>query len=311
MLRRRRGAARARPRAARRPRPARPPPRPRRVGRAGRRPGRRAVRRVLAEPRRARPDRGVPRPRRPLARARRPARADRLAAGSRIGRGRPPAAGRRPRRSAVSTTAASSRSSRSTATPTRSRPRSRAAGFDDVAGHDDRPLLRPGDRRAPDGRSGVAASNGVGRAADLGPNRVRYSGRMTPLSERTIATVGSGVMAEAMIAGLLRGELVAPDQIVASHPRAGAARPPPGASTGSGSSATTSRRSTAPTSSCSGSSPRCWPGSAARSGRRCARGQVVLSVLAGATTDGPDRDARPRPGHPGDAEHARPGSARA
>ena len=41
----------------------------------------------------------------------------------------------------------------------------------------------------------------------------------TPLSARTIATVGSGVMAEAMIAGLLRGELVAPNQIVASHPR--------------------------------------------------------------------------------------------
>ncbi len=34
-----------------------------------------------------------------------------------------------------------------------------------------------------------------------------------------IATVGSGVMAEAMIAGLLRGKQVAPDQIVASHPR--------------------------------------------------------------------------------------------
>lgn len=43
---------------------------------------------------------------------------------------------------------------------------------------------------------------------------------MTPLRGTTIATVGSGVMAEAMIAGLLRGELVAPDQIVASHPRA-------------------------------------------------------------------------------------------
>ena len=43
---------------------------------------------------------------------------------------------------------------------------------------------------------------------------------MTSLSDRTIATVGSGVMAEAMIAGLLRGELVSPDQIVASHPRA-------------------------------------------------------------------------------------------
>jgi pyrroline-5-carboxylate reductase len=32
--------------------------------------------------------------------------------------------------------------------------------------------------------------------------------------------VGSGVMAEAMIAGLLRGSLVEPDQVVASHPRA-------------------------------------------------------------------------------------------
>ena len=42
---------------------------------------------------------------------------------------------------------------------------------------------------------------------------------MTALSGRTIATVGSGVMAEAMIAGLLRGALVTPDQIVASHPR--------------------------------------------------------------------------------------------
>jgi pyrroline-5-carboxylate reductase len=42
---------------------------------------------------------------------------------------------------------------------------------------------------------------------------------MGALDGTTIATVGSGVMAEAMIAGLLRGELVAPNQIVASHPR--------------------------------------------------------------------------------------------
>ncbi len=35
-----------------------------------------------------------------------------------------------------------------------------------------------------------------------------------------IATIGSGVMAEAMIAGLLRGNQVAPEQVVASHPRA-------------------------------------------------------------------------------------------
>ncbi|HYH93281.1 MAG TPA: pyrroline-5-carboxylate reductase [Candidatus Saccharimonadales bacterium] len=42
---------------------------------------------------------------------------------------------------------------------------------------------------------------------------------MSPLSKATIATVGSGVMAEAMIAGLLRGQLVRPGQVVASHPR--------------------------------------------------------------------------------------------
>ena len=42
---------------------------------------------------------------------------------------------------------------------------------------------------------------------------------MTALAQRTIATVGSGVMAEAMIAGLLGGALVEPDQVIASHPR--------------------------------------------------------------------------------------------
>lgn len=46
------------------------------------------------------------------------------------------------------------------------------------------------------------------------------SGAMSPLADRTIATVGSGVMAEAMIAGFLRANLVEPGQIVASHPRA-------------------------------------------------------------------------------------------
>jgi pyrroline-5-carboxylate reductase len=39
------------------------------------------------------------------------------------------------------------------------------------------------------------------------------------LDKSTIATVGSGVMAEAMIAGLLRGERVTPDQVIATHPR--------------------------------------------------------------------------------------------
>ncbi len=43
---------------------------------------------------------------------------------------------------------------------------------------------------------------------------------MSPLTATTIATVGSGVMAEAMIAGILRGGLVRPEQVVASHQRA-------------------------------------------------------------------------------------------
>ena len=42
----------------------------------------------------------------------------------------------------------------------------------------------------------------------------------SPLDHRTIACVGSGVMAEAMLAGLLRSGLVAPDRVIASHPRA-------------------------------------------------------------------------------------------
>lgn len=51
-------------------------------------------------------------------------------------------------------------------------------------------------------------------------NRRRILPPMSPLAERVIATVGTGVMAEAMIAGLLRGGLVTPEQIRASHPRA-------------------------------------------------------------------------------------------
>ena len=42
---------------------------------------------------------------------------------------------------------------------------------------------------------------------------------MSPLAKSTIATVGSGVMAEAMIAGILRGGLVQPEPVVASHHR--------------------------------------------------------------------------------------------
>ena len=39
------------------------------------------------------------------------------------------------------------------------------------------------------------------------------------LSETTLAFIGAGVMAEAMIAGLLKRQLLAPERIFASHPR--------------------------------------------------------------------------------------------
>ena len=42
---------------------------------------------------------------------------------------------------------------------------------------------------------------------------------MNPLSNARLAFIGCGVMAEAIIAGLLRKKLVGPDQIAGSHPR--------------------------------------------------------------------------------------------
>jgi len=68
--------------------------------------------------------------------------------------------------------------------------------------------------------SHIGASR-FGRMSDRSPgNRTAILGQMSSLANSRIATVGSGVMAEAMIAGLLRGRLVEPSQVVASHPRA-------------------------------------------------------------------------------------------
>lgn len=47
----------------------------------------------------------------------------------------------------------------------------------------------------------------------------RYPRCLMSLRDCTIATIGSGVMAEAMIAGLLKGEDVGAERIIASHPR--------------------------------------------------------------------------------------------
>jgi len=48
---------------------------------------------------------------------------------------------------------------------------------------------------------------------------LREERRGTNLVGTRLAFIGAGVMAEAMVAGLLRGEIVHREQIVASHPR--------------------------------------------------------------------------------------------
>jgi pyrroline-5-carboxylate reductase len=106
---------------------------------------------------------------------------------------------------------------------------------------------------------------------------------MSPLAGCTIATVGSGVMAEAMIAGLLRGRLVPPDHVVASHPRA-ERREALAATHGI-------RTEASNIDAVSGADVvilAVKPQMLARVGREIgphlARGQLVLSVLAGPTT---------------------------
>ena len=47
----------------------------------------------------------------------------------------------------------------------------------------------------------------------------RFMADTNPLSNCRLAFIGCGVMAEAIIAGLLRKKLVGPEQIVGSHPR--------------------------------------------------------------------------------------------
>src|SRR5688572_22305567 len=69
------------------------------------------------------------------------------------------------------------------------------------------------------GALGTASMRASGTLA-VRATRVAILRPMSPLANATIATVGSGVMAEAMIAGLLRGALVEPARVVASHPRA-------------------------------------------------------------------------------------------
>src|ERR1043165_8697162 len=50
--------------------------------------------------------------------------------------------------------------------------------------------------------------------------KTEHSAKDNPLKGTTLSFVGCGVMAEAILAGLLRQGLVAPEQITGSHPRA-------------------------------------------------------------------------------------------
>ena len=203
-------------------------------------------------------------------------RVHRLAAGSAVERRRPPRAGRRSRRSDASTTAASSRSSRSsTSRPSWRRPsRGRLRGR---RGHDDRPLLpdRVARRAGRTSRPQTVTRGVRSPSAILRP--------MSPLANATIATVGSGVMAEAMIAGLLRGELVEPG---AGRRQPPAARTPRGARARvrhphrRRATSTRSRRRRHPV---RDQAPDARP-VGREIGPHLRRGQLVLCVLAGATT---------------------------
>ena len=125
-------------------------------------------------------------------------------------------------------------------------------------------------------------SAGAGTIA--GPaGRVAILAAMSPLSKATIATVGSGVMAEAMIAGMLRGELVAPGQVVASHPRAErreALEREYGIRTVSGNVEAVKDADVI----LLGIKPQMLSRVGREIGPHLRRGQLVLSVMAGATT---------------------------
>ena len=91
-------------------------------------------------------------------------------------------------------------------------------------------------------------------------------------------------MAEAMIAGLLRGELVEPGQVVASHPTGRSARRARAGATGSGRCPATSRRSDDADVVLLAIKPQMLARVGAELRPHLRDGQLVLSVIAGATT---------------------------
>jgi pyrroline-5-carboxylate reductase len=106
---------------------------------------------------------------------------------------------------------------------------------------------------------------------------------MSSLTKRTIATVGSGVMAEAMIAGLLRGKLVKSGQVVASHPRP-ERRAQLAADYGIRTVASNIEAVTGADIVLLAIKPQMLARVGREIGPRLGRGQLVLSIIAGATT---------------------------
>jgi pyrroline-5-carboxylate reductase len=106
---------------------------------------------------------------------------------------------------------------------------------------------------------------------------------MSPLAKQTIATIGSGVMAEAIIAGLLRGSLVDASQIVASHPRT-ERREELASAHGVRTAASNAKAVEGADIVLLAIKPQMLGRVAKDIGPHLRRGQLVLSVLAGATT---------------------------
>jgi pyrroline-5-carboxylate reductase len=127
---------------------------------------------------------------------------------------------------------------------------------------------------------------------------------MSPLANSTIATVGSGVMAEAMIAGMLRGKLVEPSQVVASHPRP-ERREHLEREYGVRTVASNVEAVDGADVILLGIKPQMLAKVGREIGPHCIAGQLVLSVLAGATTAalvgmlGHDQVVRSMPNTPG------------
>ena len=174
-----------------------------------------------------------------------------------------PTTRRRPttRPSAGSTTAASSRSSRSTTSRPSSRPRFARAGFATAEVTTTGRFFLLG---------GATAERSAPDASPAGDPRRLYSGPMSPLAkshdrDRRLRRHGRG---DDRRPAPRRARRARPGRRQPSAARA--ARAPRARVRHPDGRRATSRRSRAPTSSCSGSSPRCSAGSGARSARTCA-----------------------------------------